>query len=133
MVPDTITQTDGETIWELSTPECLGTGTQVSSLAKVWSEGFPSSATTSEVTITIPPPTSTDVVEDVPEEATDIVTEEGDGSPEETEENAQDPPTGVLVSGIDRFTTEELRGFMEFLPSDLRQYEYFGGGSWMGC
>ena len=36
------------------------------------------------------------------------------------------------MSGIDRFTTEELRGFMEFLPSDLRQYEYFGGGSWMG-
>ena len=94
-------------------------GTQVSSLAKVWSEGFPSSATTSEVTITVPPPTSTDVVEDVPEEATDIITEEGDGSPEETEETAQDPPTGVPVSGIDRFTIEELRGFMEFLPSDL--------------
>ena len=36
-------------------------------------------------------------------------------------------------TGIGRYTLKELRKMFEnFLPSDLRKYEYFGGGSWMG-
>ena len=36
-------------------------------------------------------------------------------------------------TGIGRYTLKELRRMFEnFLPSDLRKYEYYGGGSWMG-
>ena len=36
-------------------------------------------------------------------------------------------------TGIGRYTLKELQKMFEnFLPSDLRKYEYFGGGSWMG-
>ena len=35
-------------------------------------------------------------------------------------------------TGIGRYTLPELKQMFQFLPSDLRKYEYFGGGSWMG-
>ena len=105
-------------------------GSQVSPMAPLWAEGFPAGSTAaSEVTVTVPTPAPADLAEEAPKATTDAGEEEGS---EEIEEAAQDLPTGVPVSGIDQFPTKELRGFMEILPSDLRQYEYFGGGSWMG-
>ena len=34
-------------------------------------------------------------------------------------------------TGIGRYTLPELRKMFQFLPSDLRKYEYFGGWSWI--
>ena len=85
----------------------------------------------------------------------DVVEDEGDEAPAPAEVKTMTAPTGnpavpadvaegektILEgevpketdTGIGRYTLKELRTmFANFLPSDLHQYEYFGGGSWMG-
>ena len=59
----------------------------------------------------------------------DTLTHVADAAEEEEEEVA----FKETDTGIGRYTLKELRKMFEnFLPSDLRKYEYFGGGSWMG-
>ena len=97
----------------------LGMGFQVNPMTPVC-PAFPPDPATGEAATSVPPPPSTVVDETI-----------SDPKGEDKEETDPDPPTGVPVSGIDRFSIEEMRCFMRFPPSDLRQWNYSIGGSWM--
>ena len=43
-----------------------------------------------------------------------------------------DEPPAETDTGIGPYTHEDLKTMFKFLPSDLRKYEYYGGGHWMG-
>ena len=83
-----------------------------------------------------------DAADDEDEEATASTAVETSTDPTETATatgskpiRAEDEEAAVKETdtGIGRYTLKELRRMFEnFLPSDLRKYEYFGGGSWMG-
>ena len=59
--------------------------------------------------------------------------------PDTEEELLDDPVVGLeppsTRPGIDieSLTVADLKEITRFLPSDLRQYHYFGGGRWLGC
>ena len=82
---------------------------------------FPPEPSVAEVPTDVPLPSSTDIDPTAP-----------DPEDEDKEEIDPDPPTGIPVSGIDKFSTQEIRWFMTFPPSDLRQWNYSIGGSCMG-
>ena len=66
--------------------------------------------------------------DDIEETLTHVPDEAEDEEIVPTEEIPKETDTG-----IGHYTLKELRKMFEnFLPSDLRKYEYFGGGSWMG-
>ena len=96
---------------------------QVNPLAPVCPAFLPD-ASLCEAPTSVPPPPST-----VMESSADTVVPDPEGR--DKEETNPDPPTGVPISGIDRFSIEELGWFMCFPPSDLRQWNFFIGGSWM--
>ena len=96
---------------------------QVNPLAPVCPAFLPDAAPGKAPTLA-PPPLST-----VMESSADTVVPDPEGGDEE--ETDPDPPTGVPISGIDRFSIEELGWFMRFPPSDLRQWNFVIGGSWM--
>ena len=47
-------------------------------------------------------------------------------------DDAEDEPTDEGPSGIDSYSIDDLKRMIQFLPSDLRQFEYYGGGKWLG-
>ena len=96
---------------------------QVSPLAPVCPVFLPD-ASQGEAPTSVPPPPSTLV-----ESSADTLVPDPEGGDEE--ETNPDPPTGVPISGIDKFSIEELGRFMRFPPSDLWQWNFFIGGSWM--
>ena len=96
---------------------------QVNPLAPVC-PAFPPDTAPGEAPTPVPPPPST-----VVESLADTVVPDPEGGDEE--ETDPDPPTGVPISGIDRFSIEELGWFMRFPPSDLRQWNFSIGGSLM--
>ena len=87
---------------------------------------FPPDPSTGEAAASFPPPPST-IVEPSVDETISIP------KGEDKEETGPDPPAGVPVSGIDRFSIEEMRCFMRFPPSNLQQWNYSIGGSWVSC
>ena len=83
--------------------------------------------------VSVPEPDPVDTLPYVP----DVEQDEGDevqapvGTAEPTpatEPSPADPP----AQGIDSYSIRDIRRLMQFLPSDLQQFSYFGGGSWMG-
>ena len=52
------------------------------------------------------------------------------------EVTVQDPVSQSMTpkptSGIDSYTTANMYHIMAYLPSDLRQFSFFGGGRWVG-
>ena len=73
----------------------------------------------------------------VPVSAPSVPDDDVEDTLEHTADVAEDEEEEVAFketdTGIGRYTLKELRSMFEnFLPSDLRKYEYFGGGSWMG-
>ena len=83
--------------------------TQVNPLIPVC-PAFPPDPATGETVISVPPST-------IVEPSTDETVSEPKGK--DKEETNKDPPTRVQVSGIDRFSIEDMRWFMHFPPSDL--------------
>ena len=67
------------------------------------------------------PDAADDEEDEVPTEKTEVPVPKSTSS-------ADDPP----VKGIDSYSIKDIQYRMQFLPSDLRCYEYFGGGSSMG-
>ena len=64
----------------------------------------------------------------------DVADNEEDEAP--TEVSASGPTSSAVnppAKGIDSYSIKDIQYRMQFLPSDLRRYEYFGGGSWLGC
>ena len=98
-------------------------GAQVNPLSPVC-PAFPPDAAPGKAPIPVPPPPST-----VVETSADTVGPDPEGRDEEKTD--PDPPTGVPISGIDRFSIQELGRFMRFPPSNLRQWNFSIGGSWM--
>ena len=93
---------------------------QVNPLAPVCPAFLPDAAP-GEAPTPAPPPPST-----VMESSADTVVPDPEGGDEKIN---PDPPTGVPISGIDRFSIEEFGWFMRFPPSNLQQWNFFIGGS----
>ena len=83
----------------------------------------------SEATI----PASVPLTLDVPE--TDTLEHIPDAEDEPVDEPNIEPESSSTKQGIDieSLTVADLKEITRFLPSDLRQYHYFGGGCWLGC
>ena len=87
--------------------------------------------------VSVPEPDPVDTLPYVP----DVEQDEGDEvrAPTRTETAAEPTPVAEPspadppAQGIDSYSIKDIRHLMQFLPSDLRQFSYFGGGSWMGC
>ena len=47
-------------------------------------------------------------------------------------DDAEDEPMDEGPSAIDSYSIDDLKRMIQFLPSDLRQFEYYGGGKWLG-
>ena len=88
------------------------------------------------LSVSIPEPDPVDTLPYVP----DVVEDEGDEAQAPTKsETTTAPPSAPEptqadspAQGIDSYSIKDIRHLMQFLPSDLRQYSYYGGGSWMG-
>ena len=82
----------------------------------------------SEATI----PVSAPLVPDVPE--TDTLEHVPDVEDEPINDPDDEPEPSSDRQGIDNesLTVADLKEITRFMPSDLRQYHYFGGGHWLG-
>ena len=78
-------------------------------------------------------PASVPLTLDVPE--TDTLEHVPNAEDEPTDEPNIEPESSSTRQGIDieSLTVADLKEITRFLPSDLRQYHYFGGGHWLGC
>ena len=77
-----------------------------------------------------PEPDPVDTLPYVP----DVEEDEGGETeaPTETETTTESAHTAAPPQGIDSYSIKDIQYLMQFLPSDLRQYSYYGGGSWIG-
>ena len=77
-------------------------------------------------------PVSVPLTLDLPE--TDTLEHVPDAEDESTNEPNIEPESSSTRQGIDieSLTVADLKEITRFLPSDLRQYHYFGGGRWLG-
>ena len=93
--------------------------------------------------VTVPEPDPVDTLPYVPDAADDEDEEakastevEATTDPTETTTapttESEPTPTALPAQGIDSYSIKDMQYLMQFLPSDLRQYSYYGGGSWMG-
>ena len=94
------------------------------------------------VTVPIPAPASvpkSDPVDTLPYVPDAEEEEEGEVLTSETTDTATAPPSEPGSSqpdppaqGIDSYSIKDICHLMQFSPLDLRQFSYFGGGSWLG-
>ena len=108
------------------------TTTAAGSSSAVSTESTPTSTQPidpSEATIPISAPLTLDLPE------TDTLEHVPDVEDEPTDEPNTEPESSSSKQGIDieSLTVTDLKEITRFLPSDLRQYHYFGGGHWLGC
>ena len=77
-------------------------------------------------------PASVPLTLDVPE--TDTLEHVPYAEDEPTDEPDIEPESSSTRPGtdIESLTVANLKEITRFLPSDLRQYHYFGGGCWLG-
>ena len=80
----------------------------------------PSEAT---IPVSVPDVAEVDTLEHVPD-AGDELLDDPDVEPE--------PPSARQGIDIESLTVADLKEITRFLPSDLQQYHYFGGGHWLG-
>ena len=88
----------------------------------------PGTTDSSEATLPVSTPLSSNVAEPETLEHVPDVEDELLDDPEIEPEDSTSRP-GI---DIDSLTVADLKEITRFYPSDLRQYHYFGGGSWLG-
>ena len=82
----------------------------------------------SEATI----PISAPLVPDVPEADTLKHVPDAEDKPLDDPDIELEPSSARQGIDIESLTVTDLKEITRFLPSDLRQYHYFGGGHWLG-
>ena len=82
----------------------------------------------SEATI----PVSAPLVPDVPETETLEHAPDAEDEPLDDPDVEQELPSTRQGIDIESLTVADLKEITRFMPSDLQQYHYFGGGHWLG-
>ena len=77
-------------------------------------------------------PTSLAETLDIPVSDTLEFVPDAEEEPIDDPDEESEPPTARQGIDIDSLTVADLKEITRFSPSDLHQYRYFGGGSWLG-
>ena len=120
-------------------------GSEVCPLVPPMGNPVPAAGESLPTTIAIPVPVSTSTPEPDPldtlpyvpdmeeeEEESEIPTSETTVTTTAPSSNLPSSQADPPASGIDSYSLKDIHRLMEFPPSDLRQFSYFGSGSWLG-